>query len=255
MLNVVDKLTTMQGPNEALERGLKDIATELNHLNKTLNLVRRASKDPHYLQGNALQSGRVDVDDVDTFVFGRFLHYIRDRFPSVSDTLQRRIARTMLRRRKRVIVKRDWQEEMVKQPQNAAFVKSDTSPFSKSVGQDGRQEACPREPAARATTFPSDFRASRTLSFDRYEGLNIPPAPGSNARGAYARLGTQRRAASQNSRPSSSASNKSVDKVAAVGAELQKSFETYLQAVGNVICPYCLNGLSAGEVFDEHKWR
>lgn len=235
--------------NEALERSFGDIATEISRLNKISNTIRRASREAQILKVSDFQITDDDGNDVEPLLLDHFRHHIRDRFPNISDTIQRRLARAMLLRRKRILHRRHRQGNTVIRPQKAAPKASITLPAARPTvpsAQDNPQQddgevaavaettIAPSQIKSATTLIPSKFKmaasspsvisASKTVALGNHEALNFPPAPGFAAKRKYE-------------------------------AELKDTLKSDLQAIGEITCPYCLYALPAEEVFDERKWQ
>jgi hypothetical protein len=261
--------------DEALERVLHDVATELSHLNKISNVVRRASKEARDVKGNEFQIKNDDGDNVEDLLTNQFLHYIQDRYPGIDQTLQQRLSRTMLLRRKRILYRRHRQEKMAIQPQKTVSeppIESSVAESTEPGAHIPLQEVKHPSPVVivtrsapsqirSATTLVQEkfdiaarktsvFSASNTVPLNKHETLRFPPAPGFVAKQGFERLRKQRLAA----RISNLYDGINVDK-ASVLSELEEASKMDLLSIGEIICPYCLDALPAKEVFEERRWR
>lgn len=275
------------GPREALERPFGDIATEICRLNKISNTIRRASKEGEILKASSFQIKDDDGYDLEPFLLDLFENHIRDRFPNISETIQQRLARAMLLRRKRILHRRYRQGNTAIRPQKAVPEASITLPAVPLV-QDGGQVAAvaattivPSQIKSAITLLPDKFKmaasspsvisASRTVALGNHEALNFPPAPWLAAKRKYERFKSQRLAVNQTALaepelcatmdsgkdppPSLNVANKVAEDTTSVEAKLEDTLESDFQAIGEIACPYCLYALPAEEVFDEQKWQ
>ncbi|KAH8781283.1 hypothetical protein F5883DRAFT_638126 [Diaporthe sp. PMI_573] len=93
--------------NPAFQRALGGIADQISLLHRLSNTVRRASKDVQNVE--AAKAPRIYDDhgnDAEDFFRQVLLRYISDRFPTTSQTIQQRLADTMILRRKRILYRR-----------------------------------------------------------------------------------------------------------------------------------------------------
>jgi hypothetical protein len=260
----------VEDPDEALGRTLHDIATELSHLNKISNVIRRASKQARDARADEFQIKNDDGDNVEDLLLRQFVHYIQDRFPNISETLRQRLSRTMLLRRRMILYRRRRQEKLAAQPQKAVLglaigppVGGNTEHAAQTVLQEVSHPS-PDMVATRstpsqirsATTLlqdkfnsavlsPSVVSASKTMPFNKHENLRFPPAPGYAARQRYERLRGRRLAANQSR----------IDHETVLGRARLEETSEFLQRIGEITCPYCLDALPAKEAFEEPRWR
>ncbi|KAM0259352.1 hypothetical protein ACHAQJ_003384 [Trichoderma viride] len=102
--------------DEGVWQLLGDIATEISHLNKISNIIRRASQETHNLQAKDFQIKDEEGNDVESLLLDHYKHYISNRFPTASVTIQKRLASAMILRRKRILYKRFRHGNMAIQP-------------------------------------------------------------------------------------------------------------------------------------------
>ncbi|UKZ88419.1 uncharacterized protein TrAFT101_004179 [Trichoderma asperellum] len=275
--------------NEALERIFADMTSEISHLNKMSNIIRRAGKRNQRLKVKNFQIKNEDKDAERTLL-DNFKRHIGDRFPMVSNIIQHRLAKAMIFRRKRILYWRfRHQEAQINDLETDPNI-SDTSLEPKlvvssaqvSLQQEDKQETGATEPVIsssqiqRATTLEPDKSkmfdkspsavSTVTIALINDETFNFPTAPGANAKRKYEQLKKERLAAHRTvlkeidelyyNKDSALGSSVSAQLSRTVAErELERTLETDVQIIGNIICPYCLCPLPATEVFDQRKWR
>ena len=269
MLSKPQTLDVHNVANERLGRSFVDIAIEISHLNKVSNTIRRAGKESQNLEASDFQMKDDEGNDVEKFLLGQFERHIGDRFPNISKTIQYRLARAMLLRRKRILHRRRCQGYPAIQPQKAFATLSGAQPTILAAQDNLKQDKGQMDVVAATTLSPSQIKSattlnpekfkiaisspsiiseSKTVALGNHEALVFPPGPGLATKRRYEQLKRQRFAIFQNvvgpERVKSDAESK-----------LKEQLESDLQAMGEVICPYCLDALPAQEVFDERKWQ
>ncbi|KAH6981610.1 hypothetical protein BKA56DRAFT_731124 [Ilyonectria sp. MPI-CAGE-AT-0026] len=258
--------------NERLERSFVDIATEISRLNKISNTIRSASKEAQIIKASDFQIID-DGNNVEPLLLGHFEHYIGDRFPNISESIQKRLARAMLLRRKRILHRRSRQGNTAIRPQKAVPEASITLPAAQPTvpsaegnpKQDNGQIAAvaatiiaPSQIKSATTLAPNKFKiassspsivsASKTVALANHEALVFPPAPGLAAKRKYEKLKSQRVA--------DYCHEIELEEINSDGAEkLGELLKSDVQAIGEITCPYCLYALPAQEMFDERKWH
>lgn len=290
-------MNVLSAPNKALERSFVDIATEIRHLNKISNIIRRASKEDHNSKAKDFQIRDDEGNNVEQELLGHFRRHIRDRFPKISDTIQQRLASAMVLRRKRILYRRHRQGNMAIRPQETVPEASVTLPSTPmnplSVQRRTQRDKVPAAVVAPAIFAPSRIESATTLATEKYkkaastpsvvsasntvalgshDTLIFPPAPGFAAKRKYERLKSKRLAihqdaldrlaespatadSSQDILINRNASGMTSEQIASAEAEIKDILKSDLQAVGEIMCPYCLYALPAELVFDERKWQ
>ncbi|KAF4338103.1 serine threonine phosphatase [Fusarium beomiforme] len=239
-----------EGSNESLQKALIDVAAEISRLNKISNTIRRASKETQALKASNFQIKDDEGNDVEDILLEHFRHHIGDRFPNLGETLQGRLARTMVVRRKRILYRRHRQGSTSIEPQknvpenpvelpNAQLITSSEQDKTKSKSPKGTvsQPATSTpsqvksattlapEKFQRAAASPSVISASKTVALGNHEALVFPPAPGFALKKRYEQLKTRR-----------DVSEAGMKKVLE---------EDDLIGIGEITCPYCLYALPA----------
>lgn len=269
--------------SEALERPYSDIASEISHLHKLSNMIRRASKEHQAMKMKNFQIKDEDKD-IERMLLDVFKHYIGDQFHNASDVIQQRLAEAMVLRRKRILYRRHRQEAAAKLL-NTGLEISKTLPEPQqqaSTAQvDPTQEDKQKIRAAEPVVAPSEIQSATTLQADKFkkaatspsvgsamtialsglETLRFPAAPGANAKRKYEQLKKERLAAYQTALDKldkDSEINSPFDgqtSRAIAENDLKVTLEADIQALEEVTCPYCLEALPATEAWDHRKWR
>ncbi|KAM0416786.1 hypothetical protein ACHAPD_005723 [Fusarium lateritium] len=260
-------------PSENFPKSLNEIAAEISRLNKISNTIRRASKDTQALTASKFHVKDDEGNNVEETLLDNFKRHINDRFPNLGETLQERLARTMLLRRKQILYRRFRHGNVYTKTQDTIPAVSIKFPSAKPVGS--LAESRPKQPKTSSTvskpatatpsqiksattlapekfriaaSTPSVISVSKTIAFDSHESLAFPPAPGHAVKKRYEQLKNQRLAEYEQSLNSKkgAASNKPT---------VQELLVNDLQSLGEITCPYCLCALPAEEAFDETKWH
>ncbi|XEU94958.1 hypothetical protein FSHL1_000242 [Fusarium sambucinum] len=260
-------------PSENFPKSLNEIASEISRLNKISNTIRRASKDTQALTASKFQIKDDEGNNVEETLLANFKRHINDRFPNLGETLQDRLAQTMLLRRKQILYRRYRQGSVYTKTQDTTPAVSIKFPNAKPVGSvvDSRPKqpktsstvskpatATPSQIKSATTLAPEKFRIaastpsvisiSKTIAFHRHESLAFPPAPGHSIKKRYEQLKSQRLAEYEQSLNSEKGADSKKPTV-------QKLLANDLQSLGEITCPYCLCALPAEEAFDETKWQ
>ncbi|KAI0183576.1 hypothetical protein EV127DRAFT_414010 [Xylaria flabelliformis] len=291
-LHVLDSLSptshrTLSSIDERLSEALQGIANEISLLHKFLNTIRRASKETQ--DRGALEAFKIEDDEgnnVEPLLFTLFTNHVRDRFPDASDIIQHRLASTMLQRRKRILYRRFRYGKYHIQPRGTPFqpsiVQPQASPASGLTKDQPREQSqhrvstnatqnTARSVAMTATTLspqrfqkastPSVVSVSRSIALSDHPELRFPPAPCGSLQRRYKKLKqkTQKEHREDlDSIPGESDGLAPRQLIAIMGAKYERilasEWEECLQAVPEIICPFCFCALPVREVIDEKKW-
>lgn len=243
-------------PAKALQRCYSDIASEISHLNKMSNVIRRASKENTALK---MKNFRIEDEDkdIERTLLDIFNFHIRDRFPRASEIIQQRLAEAMIFRRKRILYWRYRQEAATKKSKAAEPVVASSEIQSATTLQPGKFKL--------AATSPS-VGSAMTIALSGHETLDFPTAPGAGAKRKYEQLTKERLAAHKSMLDTfdKAYSDKDSrenfrfdeqDSRTIAEKDLKVIMEADIQALGEITCPYYLEALPAIEVFDYRKWR
>ncbi|KAL4746082.1 hypothetical protein BDW72DRAFT_185676 [Aspergillus terricola var. indicus] len=189
---------SMSGPLDSIVGG---IAEEITLMHQLSNTIRKASKESQNVR--AATSFRIldeDGNDIGEWFLDLFaLGIIQRRFPGCNEALQKRLAVTMLIRRKRILYRRSryWKSSKTSSAPDKAIPRP-----SKEDGTNQEQILVPQEPefaltqrersvassgAVTATTLnleywkkastPSVISRAKTIYWNSHEQLDIPPPP------------------------------------------------------------------------------
>ncbi|KPM38857.1 hypothetical protein AK830_g7711 [Neonectria ditissima] len=106
-LSYTDHEVSSTGSNKSLELSMRAVSDDISLLYRLTNTIRRASKESQNLK--AAKSYRIRDDDgrdAEPILEEVFAHYISGRFPSISNGLRKRLASSMVLRRRRILYRR-----------------------------------------------------------------------------------------------------------------------------------------------------
>lgn len=264
-------------------KSIQEIAAEIRRLHKISNTVLKASKEAQVVKAADFRIQDDEGNDVEQSLLGHFEHYIGGRFPDMNETIQQRLARAMLNRRKRILYRRDRYKTISARTETAvrkAHAALPTIPMSAAppvaISSKEKQEQNLVAPTVMTTTpsqvqsattldlnalkkvslAPSVASSSRTIKFDSHEHLVFPPAPGVAARRRYRQLMTQRSTESLHHDATTEEANLDPPMSGpSTKVQLDIVLKADLQSFRDIVCPYCLCALPAHEILDEKKWQ
>lgn len=193
---------------------LRAAVGEIQLLYRISNTIRRASEESQ--NDRATTSYRIrddDGNDAEPMLQELFTNYIRDRFPSITDSLRLRLAFSMVLRRRRILYRRSRYgespirtEKTISQPQIRMPQSQSQEPVAFDSAKDAKSapaKSITRSLAPSATTLaieqyrrastPSVISAVKTVTMGNNEGLIFPPAPNGRIKARYKLLEKQRR--------------------------------------------------------------
>lgn len=181
------------------------------------NMIRRASKETQMLKTKDFRIKDEDGNIVEPLLLDHFKRHIGDRFPTISDTIQQRLAEAMILRRRRILYRRQRQGNAAVQLQKITSKVSNILPGLEPIvpsaqanlpQQDNQNVTqafptfAPSQIKSATTLQPDKFKmavsspsvvsATVTIALGSHETLNFPVAPGTNAKRKYERLKEQR---------------------------------------------------------------
>ncbi|KAL1860719.1 hypothetical protein Daus18300_009062 [Diaporthe australafricana] len=254
--------------NQVFQQALRGIADQISLLHKLSNSIRRASKELQDVE--AAKAPRIcddDGNDAEEFLRQVLLHYISDRFPTTSQVIQQRLADTMVLRRKRILYRRSRYPIHVRsepaRPRVAVpRAQSTARPRTENVHRetsDGLSQTASVSKAQSATTLaaekfhraaaPSAVSVSRTVALSNHEELIFPSAP------TAAIKRKQRELVRQREDELFEVKRRLEDQDRAEDRTPTQDWETAIDAVREVLCPFCFHVIPAREAVDELKWK
>lgn len=274
---------TLNDVDQVFQQAVHGIADQISLLHKLSNTIRRASKDVQNVE--AARAPRIcdsEGNDAEGFLQQVFAHYIRDRFPTTSGTIQQRLAGTMVLRRKRILYRRSRYETNPIHVQNMPAAPVVTVPRAQPTArprkadahqetEDAHQEtedyqsqgpSVNKSLAQSATTLaaekfhkasaPSVVSVSKTVALSSHEELAFPPAPTAAIKRKQMQLREQRKDGLVEIRRRLEGEDQNTDTEDRTPSQ---DWEDAVDAVGEVVCPFCFHALPAWQVVDETKWK
>ncbi|EKJ75876.1 hypothetical protein FPSE_04056 [Fusarium pseudograminearum CS3096] len=270
---------------------LDNLRDEITLLHKISNTIRRASKETQNAKAvNFFKIRDDEGNDAEPFLRQLFMNYIRDRFPGTSEDIRIRLASTMLLRRKRILYRRERYEkapirlqaavakpvishprpepteQIVQGPMKRRVVEAS----SRSQVQSITKTATTLSPEKfRRATVPSVISVSHTVALSSNDELCFPPPPTTSLMRRYNRhkksIELQYKQTPVSPTPDdyvakpTEETEKGPENTEAVklirDLALFQAWESCVEAVAEVTCPYCFHVLPIREVLDEKKWK
>ncbi|KAM0350465.1 hypothetical protein ACHAP4_010032 [Fusarium culmorum] len=270
---------------------LDNLRDEITLLHKISNTIRRASKETQNAKAVKFFSIRDDEgNDAEPFLRQLFINYIRDRFPGTSEDIRTRLASTMLLRRKRILYRRDRYEKAPIRLQAAVAKPVISHPRPEPTGEAAQGSVKRRVVEApsrsqvqsitktattlspekfRRATVPSVISVSQTVALSSNDELCFPPPPTSSLMRRYNRQKKNIELQfsqtpvlpppdDHTAKPTEETGEDTENTDAAKlrrGLALSQAWESCVEAVAEVTCPYCFHVLPIREVLDEKKWK
>ncbi|KAK3952208.1 hypothetical protein QBC32DRAFT_324617 [Pseudoneurospora amorphoporcata] len=295
---------------EELDTSIRSLATDITLLYRLSNTIQRASKKSRNLE--AAKSYCIRDDDgnnAEPLLQAVYEHYIRGRFPEISDDLSQRLASSMVLRRKRILYRRSrYGKAPIRTTKTAPEPKIEAAPVTSQqqvlttleVPKDFREDSPAQSPAPlpsiiqsaapSATTLaaesykkaaaPSVVSATKTVALGNHEGLIFPPAPLGRVRQRHKVWKKQAREQYMKDtdfppyskdqlwkillghpvtdRKSGNAPTQdpNIQKLMTkIQNALKLEWDKCLQAVNEVICPFCLYALPCISISDDKRWK
>lgn len=267
---------TLQDVDQIFQHAVSGIADQISLLHKLSNTIRRASKDVQNVE--AARAPRICDDegnDAEDFLRQIFAHYIQDRFPTTSEAIQQRLAGTMVLRRKRILYRRSRygnnpirvekgpappvvtvpRAQPTARPRKADALeeavesRSQTHSVDKSLAQSATTLAAEK---FRKASAPSLVSVSKTVALGSHEHLVFPPAPTATIKKKQRQLMEQRKDGLVDMRRRLENQDRVTEPEDRTPSQ---DWEDALDAVGEVMCPFCFHALPARNVVDEAKWK
>ncbi|KAJ4190422.1 hypothetical protein NW755_005564 [Fusarium falciforme] len=270
---------------EELDQAIEGISKELTLLHKISNTIRRASKEKQNIQAEkSFKIQDEEGSDAEPFLRQLFSNQIRDRFPGASDNIQKRLANSMVLRRKRILYRRKRYDKKPKLPMpptvSAPKVKPNVGVQRQPVNQQPAiaptPSTVPSVPQTATTLVAEKFRqaaapsvisVSKTVALSSHDQLQFPPAPCGTVMKRYRRFKKEREeqlkvileAIPGYYGPKAPPAPGARDAVRKHRASHKQTLDDYwdecLRAVGEVVCQFCFYALPVRDVVQESKWR
>lgn len=239
------------------------------------NIVQEVSNETHLLREKDFRIEDEDGTVVEPELLAYYKRYIRDRFPTVSATIQQRLAGAMIFRRKHILYKRlcyrdEYIQTLEMEPKvpiafldphlrQGKYEKNKASPHIENATiLDLYKVKMPSKSSITSADIPVMFGSK----------FNFPSALGLETKTKYEQLRTNQLAFHQAMLDKlnellpiidSTLNPESAEEIAQERGSIQEQLESALtsniQAIGEIICPYCLYSLPMEEVFNEQKWQ
>jgi len=266
---------TLKTVDGIFQNALCGVADQISVLHKLSNTIRGASRESQDLKAIGVFRIRDDDgNDVEDCLRQILSCYIRDRFPTTSESIQQRLASSMIQRRKRILYRRKRYGTTPIRVQDEPSQRQIQVPRAQRTSQQprelgGQQGAADqaqsqaqteiRSLAQSATTLaahkfhkasaPSVVSVSKTVALSKHDELCFPPAPIGAIKIKQKQLAEQRE---DGMRQRLGAQGGDAN---AEGRTSAQDWEDAVDAVGEVTCPFCFYALPARDVIDEMKWR
>ncbi|EXF78839.1 pfs domain-containing protein [Colletotrichum fioriniae PJ7] len=269
--------------DQELSNVLEEIGKDISLFHRFSNIIRRSSREK---QNEKAASDFIIKDEEGTnaepLLMELFEIQLRDRFRDANSELHKRLAKTMVLRRKKILyrrfryekkpksVQRNISRPIVKSPDIPTSIKHLTTelepnsnrqvPKKEPKGSRSNNQSIVRSSAPTATTLrPGDFQkaqnsSSSTISMSRtvvlssqdLNQLPFPPSPVENLKRKFKRM-----ARAGNHKVEETSRHEFGDP----STEWEKKWKRYVASAGEVICPFCFEAISFNVAGDENKWR
>ncbi|KXH34120.1 hypothetical protein CSIM01_07122 [Colletotrichum simmondsii] len=269
--------------DQELSNVLEEIGNDINLFHRFSNIIRRSSREK---QNEKAASDFIIKDEEGTnaepLLMELFEIRLRDRFRDANSELHKRLAKTMVLRRKKILYRRFRYEKtpksvrrniscpIVKSPDIPTSIKHLTTelepsshrqvPKKEPEGSRPNNQSIVRSSAPTATTLrPGDFQkaqnsSSSTISTSRtvvlssqdLNQLPFPPSPVENLKRKF-----KRTARASNHKVEETLHHEFGDP----STEWKEKWKRYVASAGEVICPFCFEAISFNVAGDENKWR
>ncbi|KAJ4115420.1 hypothetical protein NW768_011272 [Fusarium equiseti] len=277
-----DNLARKENSMTAFGDLLDELRNDITLLHKISNTIRRASREIQNVK--ASKDFIIEDDegnDVEPFLRQLFINYIHDRFPGTGESIRSRLADSMVLRRKRILYRRErYGRTSIRLPEPVAkpvimhprlIANGDeTHGFVKRRALEASARSHVQSVAQTATTLspekfkkaavPSVISVSRTVALSGAEELSFPPAPITSLTRKYNKM--KREIESRGKGPetatlqekSSEQGSEQIERMKQK-TELSEVWNSCIEAVTEVTCPYCFHVLPIRDVIDDKKWK
>lgn len=230
-------------PDPALTKSLTGIAAEISRLYKVSNTFRCASMGKQSFTASDFHIMDDKGNNVEETLLGDFHRHVDHRFPSLDLTIQDRLARAMLFRRRHILYRKYRQDHVYATLEDDIPAAKAVVSFRQPRSVDSKTDS----PISKsATTKPPQIN-SATLSASATSGLwnyEHPVFPST----AYKQLSPLR---DDFQEEGSTFRNAEADREATMQQQLNRD----IQGLEKITCRYCLCLLSVEDALDEVNWR
>lgn len=271
-----------------MEDSLKDFSNTLDELrnditllHKTSNTIRQASKESQNIKAVEVFKIRDDEgNNAEPFLRQLFFNYIRDRFPGTNEDIRERLADTMLLRRKRILYRKErYGKTSIRLPQAVAKpaishprpepIEEATQESVKRRVVEAPSQSSKQSVTKTATTLspekfkkaaaPSVVSLSRTVALSSTDELCFPPPPTACLMRKYneAKKDIEKQEDDLNySKLDVEECQQKLEEAAFKREkDLTEAWNSCIEAVAEVTCPYCFHILPIRDVINENKWK
>ncbi|KIL87806.1 hypothetical protein FAVG1_08685 [Fusarium avenaceum] len=273
--------TPVEDSLQSFSNTLDELRNDITLLHKTSNTIRQASKGSQNIK--ATEAFKIKDDEgnnAEPFLRQLFFNYIRDRFPGTNEVIRERLADTMLLRHKRILYRKErYGTTSIRLPQ--AVAKPAISHPRPEPIEEATQESVKRRVVEApskssiqsvtktATTLspekfkkaaaPSVVSLSRTVALSSTDKLCFPPPPTASLMRKYneAKKGIKKQEDDPNYSDLEDEEGRQRKEEAAFKREkdLTEAWNSCIEAVAEVTCPYCFHILPIRDVINENKWK
>jgi hypothetical protein len=186
-------------------------------------------------------------------LLGAFHRHVDHRFPSLGLTIQDRLARAMVLRRRQILYRKYRQDQVCAKSEDHFLAAKAVMSFKQSRSIDSKTDGTISKSATRNSpemnrATLSAISVSETTGLRDSENLMFTLTAGDDIKRRYEQLKRQRQDAFQEG---SSFQNDEAEGEATVQPLLLDN----IQGLGEIICPYCLCLLPVEDALDEINWR
>ncbi|KAH7256057.1 hypothetical protein BKA59DRAFT_541227 [Fusarium tricinctum] len=266
---------------EDFNNALDELRNDITLLHKTSNTIRQASKESQNIKAAEVFQIRDDEgNNAEPFLRHLFSNYIRDRFPGTTEDIRERLADTMLLRRKRILYRKErYGKTSIRLPQAVAKpvvshprpepIEEVTQGSVKRRAVEAPSQSHIQSVTKTATTLspekfknaaaPSAISVSRTVALSSTDELCFPPPPTACLMRKYneAKKDIEKLEDDLNYSNLDDEETRQKKEEAAFkrARELAAAWNSCIEAVAEVTCPYCFHILPIRDVINENKWK
>ncbi|KAG5657293.1 hypothetical protein KAF25_005857 [Fusarium avenaceum] len=266
---------------EDFDNALDELRNDITLLHKTSNTIRQASRESQNIKAAEVFQIRDDEgNNAEPFLRHLFSNYIRDRFPGTTEDIRERLADTMLLRRKRILYRKErYGKTSIRLPQAVTKpvishprpepIEEVTQGRVKRRAVEAPSQSHTQSVTRTATTLspekfkkaaaPSVISVSRTVALSSTDELCFPHPPTACLMRKYNEAKKEIEKEEQNPKYSDLGDEERQQRKEEAAfkreKELTEAWNSCIEAVAEVTCPYCFHILPIREVINEKKWK